>query len=132
VLSSPGLERKDFRERHCLPWAQEVPSSNLGAPTNLCFCFPSLIDHCIFASSGSLTGHVDFNEFATGKQFFDVPLSGNLALNGDGTLANTFTTSLQGNAAPFHFTAYVVDQNSIYLVGVDNDRVIAGPLARQP
>ena len=83
-------------------------------------------------SSGSLTGHVDFNEFATGKQFFDVPLSGNLALNGDGTLANTFTTSLQGNATPLHFTAYVVDQNSMYLVGVDNDRVIAGPLARQP
>jgi hypothetical protein len=23
-----------------LPWAQEVPSSNLGAPTNLCFVFP--------------------------------------------------------------------------------------------
>ena len=22
-----------------LPWAQEVPSSNLGAPTNLCFLF---------------------------------------------------------------------------------------------
>lgn len=83
-------------------------------------------------SSSSLTGHVDFNEFATGSQFFDVPLGGNLALNGDGTLANTFTTSLQSNATPFHFTAYVVNQNSIYLVGVDNDRVIAGPLARQP
>jgi hypothetical protein len=84
------------------------------------------------ASSGSLTGHVDLNEFATGRQFFDVPLSGTLALNGDGTLANTFTTSLQSNATPFHFTAYVANQNSIYLVGVDNDRVIAGPLARQP
>jgi hypothetical protein len=23
-----------------LPWAQEVPSSNFGAPTNLCFLFP--------------------------------------------------------------------------------------------
>jgi len=35
VLSSSRLEKKDFREGCCLPWAQEVPSSNLGAPTNL-------------------------------------------------------------------------------------------------
>jgi hypothetical protein len=34
-----------------LPWAQEVPSSNLGAPTNLVFCFPSLIDACFFATA---------------------------------------------------------------------------------
>jgi len=83
-------------------------------------------------SSGNLTGLVDFNEFATGRQFFDVPLSGNLALSGDGTQANTFTANLQTNATPFHFTAYVINQNTAYLVGVDNDRVIAGPLVRQP
>jgi len=83
-------------------------------------------------SSGSLTGLVDFNEFATGSQLFAVPLSGTLVLSGDGTQANTFTANLQSNATPFHFTAYVVNQNIVYLVGVDNDRVIAGPLMRQP
>ena len=33
------LKRKDFREIVRLTWAQQVPSSNLGAPTTLCFLF---------------------------------------------------------------------------------------------
>jgi hypothetical protein len=33
LFSKPRLNRKDFREKARLPWAQEVPSSNLGAPT---------------------------------------------------------------------------------------------------
>jgi len=39
-VSKLRLKRKDFQEILRLPWAQEVPSSNLGAPTNLCFLFP--------------------------------------------------------------------------------------------
>jgi hypothetical protein len=72
-------------------------------------------------SSGSLSGKIDFNEFGTGKQFFDVPVSGNLALSSDGTQANTFTVNLQTTpAATFHFTGYVVNQNTAVLVGVDS------------
>jgi hypothetical protein len=37
---STKLKRKDFQEITRLAWAQQVPSSNLGAPTNLCFLFP--------------------------------------------------------------------------------------------
>jgi hypothetical protein len=33
LLSEVRLKRKDFPEAVRLPWAQEVPSSNLGAPT---------------------------------------------------------------------------------------------------
>jgi hypothetical protein len=44
-----------------------------------------------FTSSGSFSGLLDFNEFTSGKQFLDVPISGSLTLNGDGTQANTFT-----------------------------------------
>jgi len=33
LFSKTRLKRKDFREKLRLPWAQEVPSSNLGAPT---------------------------------------------------------------------------------------------------
>jgi hypothetical protein len=51
------IERKDFQEIARLAWAQEVPSSNLGAPTIHAFCFPSLIDHCFLA-----TGLVNFSE----------------------------------------------------------------------
>jgi hypothetical protein len=85
------------------------------------------------SSSGGLTGMTDFNQFSTGRQFFNVPLNGNLSLGGDGTQANDFTANLQTNpAATFHFTTYVVNQNTLFLVGVDTDRVIAGPLVRQP
>jgi len=84
-------------------------------------------------SSGSHTGSLDFNEFVAGKQYFDVPLSGNLILSGDGTLANTFNAYLQTGPAPnMHFTTYVVNENTSLLVGTDTDRVIAGTLTRQP
>jgi hypothetical protein len=33
LFSKQTLERKDFQEIVRLTWAQEVPSSNLGAPT---------------------------------------------------------------------------------------------------
>jgi hypothetical protein len=40
LFSRTRLKRKDFQEITRLAWTQEVPSSNLGAPTNLCFLFP--------------------------------------------------------------------------------------------
>jgi hypothetical protein len=86
-----------------------------------------------FTSSGSFSGLLDFNEFTSGKQFFDVPISGSLALNGDGTQANTFTVNLQTTPPDaFSFTVYVVDQDTLLLVGVDTNRVIAGMTIRQP
>jgi hypothetical protein len=86
-----------------------------------------------FTSSGSFSGLLDFNEFTSGKQFFDVPISGSLALNGDGTQANTFTVNLQTTPPDaVSFTVYVVDQNTLLLVGVDTNRVITGMTIRQP
>ena len=85
------------------------------------------------ASSGSLIGILDFNEFGAGKQYFDVPLSGNFALSGDGTQANIFDANLHSGPVPaLHFTPYVVNQNTSLFVGVDSDRVLAGTLTRQP
>jgi hypothetical protein len=64
-------------------------------------------------SSSSFSGAMDFNEFATGKQFFDVLINGSLTLNGDGATANTFSVSLQTNPADkFNFTAYIVNQST--------------------
>jgi len=37
LFSKTRLKRKDFQEILRLPWAQEVPSSNLGAPTKIIF-----------------------------------------------------------------------------------------------
>jgi hypothetical protein len=92
-----------------------------------------LVGRLTFASSGGLGGLLDFNEFTSGKQFVDVPISGSLALNGDGTQANTFTVNLQTTPPDiFNFTVYVVDQDTLFLVGVDTNRVIAGTTTRQP
>src|SRR5260370_6236429 len=42
LFSKLRLKRKDFQEILRLPWAQEVPSSNLGAPTTYFFVFNEL------------------------------------------------------------------------------------------
>jgi len=84
------------------------------------------------ASSGSFTGFIDFNQFSTGRQSIGLTLTGNLTVNGDGTQDNTFTANVQGFASPVQFTAYVVNPNTIYMVGIDNNRVFAGSLVRQP
>jgi hypothetical protein len=84
-------------------------------------------------SSGNFSGMMDFNEFATSKQFFDVPVSGSLALNGDGTQANTLSVNAQTTpASTFNFTVYFVDQNRLLLVGVDTNHVVVGTMTRQP
>jgi len=42
LFSKPRLKGKDFEEIARLPWAQEVPSSNLGAPTTYFFIINEL------------------------------------------------------------------------------------------
>lgn len=85
------------------------------------------------SSSGSLSGTLDFNQFSAGAQFHNVPVNGDLTLSGDGTQANAVVGNLGTSpATTLHFTGYVLNQNTVLLVGVDNDRVIAGRLTRQP
>ena len=85
-------------------------------------------------ASGSITGNVDFNEFASGKQFFNAPVTGTLALSGDGTGHNTFIATLQTSPAnTLPFFAYVANNNTILLMGTQkNVRVITGVLTPQP
>src|SRR5205823_3177110 len=65
------------------------------------------------SSSGGLTGMTDFNQFSTGRQFFNVLLNGNLSLGGDGTQANDFTANLQTNRSEEHTSEL---QSLAYLV----------------
>jgi hypothetical protein len=85
-------------------------------------------------ASASLTGTVDFNEFASGKQFTDVALTGTLKLSGDGTGHNTFTANLATNPANngITFFAYVANNNTVLLMGTQgNVRIAAGILTPQ-
>jgi len=85
------------------------------------------------SGAGNFTGLLDLNEFTTGVQTFDASVSGNLALDGNGAGANTFTANV-GTAPPraLAFTAYVVNTNTFFVVGIDTNRVVAGSGVRQP
>src|SRR5207245_8777326 len=85
------------------------------------------------ASGNNASGIMDFNEFGAGKQFFNIQFSGPLTITAPGTGPNTLTlTTTFPSPTTFKFTAYAVDANTVLLVGVDNNRVLAGSIARQP
>jgi hypothetical protein len=84
-------------------------------------------------SGNNASGIMDFNEFGPGKQFFDIQFNGALSVAAPGTGPNTLTvTTTFPSPVTFNFTAYAVDSKTVFLVGVDSQRVIAGSLARQP
>jgi hypothetical protein len=85
------------------------------------------------ASGNNASGIMDFNEFGAGKQFFNIQFSGPFTITAPGTGPNTLTlTTTFPSPTTFNFTAYAVDSNTVFLVGVDNNRVLAGSMARQP
>ncbi len=87
------------------------------------------------ASGNNATGIMDFNQFSvvSPKQFFDIQFSGPLNITAPGTGPNTLTlTTTFPSTMTFNFTAYAVDSNNVFLVGVDNTRVLAGSVVRQP
>ncbi len=85
------------------------------------------------ASGNNASGIMDFNEFGAGKQFFNIQFSGPLTITAPGTGPNTLTlTTTFPSPTTLNFTAYAVDSNTVFLVGVDTNRVLAGSIARQP
>jgi hypothetical protein len=89
------------------------------------------------SSSNNVSGATDFSEFSSNQGvFLNIGIAGGLTLNGDATSSsgnrNTFSVKTS-NSPPttINFTAYVVNPNMIFLVGVDNTRVIAGTVSRQ-
>ena len=85
------------------------------------------------SGAGNFSGLADLNEFATGKQTFDAAVNGNLAVNGNGAGANPFTANVGTTPArALAFTAYVVNANTTFVVGIDTNRVLAGSVVRQP
>ena len=87
------------------------------------------------ASGNNATGIMDFTEFSPAhqRQFFDTQSSGPLNITSPGTGPNILTlTTTFPSPQTFNFTAYAVDSNTVFLVGVDNNRVLAGSIARQP
>jgi hypothetical protein len=70
-------------------------------------------------TSGSISGGVDFTELSANSVVTGAAMSGTMAVVGDGTLRNTL-----------NFAAYLVDANTIFVVGVDTHRTITGSILR--
>ena len=85
------------------------------------------------ATGNNATGTMDFNEFGAAEQFFNIQFNGPLTITPPGTGPNTLAvTTTFPSPTTFDFTAYAVDSNNVFLVGVDTNRVIAGSIERQP
>lgn len=85
------------------------------------------------ASGNNATGIMDFNEFGEAEQLFNIQFNGSLTITPPGTGPNTLAvTTTFPSPTTFNFTAYAVDSNNAFLVGVDTNRVIAGSVVRQP
>jgi hypothetical protein len=84
-------------------------------------------------ASGGLTGTIDLNEFASGKQFTSVPLTGTLKLSADPTGHNTLTVSLATSPANngITFFAYVANNNTVLFMATQTVRLTAGVLTPQ-
>lgn len=84
-------------------------------------------------TGNNATGIMDFNEFGAGQPVFNIQFNGPLTITPPGTGPNTLVATTKFPLLTmFNFTAYVVDSNNVFLVGVDNNRVIAGSVVRQP
>ncbi|MGH9680632.1 MAG: hypothetical protein ACRD4Y_11840, partial [Candidatus Acidiferrales bacterium] len=84
------------------------------------------------STGNNTTGIMNLNEFGTANQYFNIQLNGPLTITPPGTGPNTLAvTAVTGLSTTFNFTAYPVDSNTVFLVGVDGVRVVSGTAVRQ-
>ena len=83
-------------------------------------------------------GAMDFEELgSSGKNLFtNVPITVSTSINSnvpDGTGPNGYQV-VTGNSpsTTFHYRAYIVDSNTVFLMGFDSNQVIAGTVSAQP
>jgi hypothetical protein len=85
--------------------------------------------------ANGFNGAMDFEELgSSGKNLFtNVPITVSTSINGDGTGPNGYRV-VTGNSPSTTFTyrAYIVDQNTVFLMGFDGNQVIAGIVSAQP
>jgi hypothetical protein len=85
--------------------------------------------------ANGFNGAMDFEELgSSGKNLFtNVPITVSTSITGDGTGPNGYRV-VTGNSpsTTFNYRAYVVDQNTVFLMGFDSNQVIAGTVSAQP
>jgi hypothetical protein len=85
--------------------------------------------------ANGFNGAMDFEELgSSGKNLFtNVPVMVSTSIDGDGTGPNGYRV-VTGNSpsTTFNYRAYIVDQNTVFLMGFDANQVIAGTASAQP
>lgn len=86
-------------------------------------------------AAGGFNGAMDFTELGSANKnlFLSVPITVTTSVNGDGTGPNGYRV-VTGNSpsTTFNYRAYIVNQNTIFLMGFDGNQVIAGTVTTQP
>jgi len=89
------------------------------------------------ANGGNVSGAVDFSEFSSNQGvFFNIVVSGGLAVGGDGTTSTGTRNALalKLNTSPsstLNFVPYFVDSQHMFVAGTDSNRVISGVISLQ-
>jgi hypothetical protein len=108
---------------------------NLGSSNNLQFEEDFVGQYTPTAAASGFNGAMDFTELgSTNKNLFtDIPITVSISINTDGTGVNGYQV-VTGNSpsTTFAYHAYLVDSNTILLIGFDANHVIAGTVVAQP
>ncbi len=85
--------------------------------------------------ANGFNGAMDFEELGSGGKnlFTNVPITVSTSIQLDGTGPNGYRV-VTGNSpsTTFNYRAYIVDQNTVFLMGFDSNQVIAGTVVAQP
>jgi hypothetical protein len=107
-------------------WSGESVNSKTGG-----FGEEDFLGQYTLASSGSITGAVDFTEVSASSVVTNDAFTGTLTATGDGTGRNPYKIVLGTSpSTTLNFSAYFIDANTIFVVGTDTHRIIAGTLVR--
>ena len=108
---------------------------NLGSSNNIQFEEDFVGQYTPTVAASGFNGAMDFTELgSTNKNLFtNVPITVSISINGDGTGVNGYQV-VTGNSpsTTFAYHAYLVDSNTILLIGFDANHVIAGTVVAQP
>ncbi len=108
---------------------------NLGSSNNFQFEEDFVGQYTPTAATGGFNGAMDFTELGSvNKNLFpNIPITVSISINTDGTGVNGYQV-VTGNSpsTTFAYHAYLVDSNTILLIGFDANHVIAGTVVAQP
>ena len=95
--------------------------------------FAGVIPVASAASNNITNGVLDYAVLGDGNIFLNVGVDGFLTLQGNGSLGGEQGNAMQLRTSQqtFNFRAYVINNNTILLVGVDGGHVVIGTMVRQ-